>query len=97
MFDANVSYALWLLNGLSLFSTFLLAHGRVVYGRIAGLTASVAWCSLGVLTQEYSFFVANVMYSGLYLHSIWHQHRKSSTEQSNDEVSCAEQAVFHTE
>lgn len=86
MLGDEVSASLWLLNAMSLSSTFLLSHGKIGVGRIVGAFASLCWCLFGVVTQEYSFLAANILYGAMYIHAIWlHNNRDKSNLAKNNQ------------
>jgi hypothetical protein len=48
----------------------------VTFGRWLGVTAAIGWSSYGVLIDDYSFFIANIIFLWIYASALYKFNRK---------------------
>lgn len=65
-----------LLNGISLTCAYCLNNHKVTLGRWFGVTAAIGWSSYGVLIDDYSFFIANLIFLWIYASALYKFNRK---------------------
>lgn len=60
-----------ILNCISLTCAYSLNNHKVTFGRWCGVCAAIGWSTYGVLIDDYSFFVANIIFLWIYASALY--------------------------
>lgn len=86
-----------ILNSISLTCAYCLNNHKVTLGRWCGVTAAIGWSSYGVLIDDYSFFVANLIFLWIYASALYKFNRKRDQYKATFDEQKAEIAQLHKE
>lgn len=92
-----VQYYPTILNGVSLICAYCLNNSKLTIGRWCGVTAAIGWSSYGVLIDDYSFFVANIIFLWIYASALYKFNRKRDQYKATFEEQKAEIEKLHKE
>lgn len=89
-FAVFIQYYPTLLNCVSLTCAYCLNNHKVTIGRWFGVFAALGWSSYGLLIDDYSFLVANIIFLWIYANALYKFNRKRDEYKATFEEQQAE-------